>query len=505
MVASLLALVGAMLTVVSLVVRHGAAMSVVSCDPPSASLRDDRFVKWAEWPVSASIRDAVAARYSQSDDDEIELGEIDNDGRLLDRFGSLPDFPETNREEFVARHRFGLSVVLKNGLVLIRKDFRGDRGAFLREASALTRLPETVNAPAVYFADTTGLTLYKALVPGKTVREHLFNAGAAILTCQSDGDPELSGLGPQARIESVWQRGQDVLEPALGPKFLGALEAQLDAAHRKGVTRFSLTFGNVVVHRRTLEPWFIDFDAARTHRSVSSMLFRLQRDRDRSLFNRVWGGSMMTESEARRFLDCALHACAPVDLGGGLVTPGFWSVDSGMGLWEYLNGKVLNGLLEGRRVLDLGSNNGVMSLMMLRAGAAEVVGLERDPSLIEEAQRMHRVFEWHDMKSYALDLKCLDMRAVLNDDLGDFDIVTAFCSLYYLSEEDMRRVARAARSLAQVFVVQAKTNTRAEAADFKAKKSSLEYLQKLILDSGFGRVSVSAPPGCSRPLLIGSN
>jgi len=503
-VGSLLAVFGAALTAVGLAVRRRAMMSAVICDSPPTSTMDSRFLKWAEWPVSGSVRAAVAAARNQTDDDEIELGEIDNDGRLLQRFGSLPDFPEVSRKEFVERYRFGLSLVVKNGFVLIRKDFRGDRGAFFRETSALARLPETVHAPAVFSADTTCLTLYKALVPGSAVREHLFEAGAAILTWQIGDDPQLVGLEPQARIESVWQRGQDVLEPALGPKFLGALETQLNAVHREGVTGFSLTFGNVVVHRGTGEPWFIDFDAAKTHKSISGTLFHLQRDRDRALFNKIYGHQIVTETEARATLSRQRSMYAPVDLGRALVTSGFWSVDSGMGRWEYLNGKVLNGLLEGRRILDLGSNNGVMCLMMLRAGAAEVVGLERDPNLIEKACQMQRVFEWHDMRSYALDLRRLDMQAILDEDLGDFDIVTAFCSLYYLSEEDMRRVARAARNLAHVFVVQAKTDTRAEAAEGKAKKSSVEYLRVLLLASGFDRVEVSAPAGYSRPMLIGS-
>lgn len=485
-------------------VRKRAKIAAIAPKPPLTSNMAHGFLKWKDWPFPPSVRDAVGMTPKSNNSDDIVLGEIDNDGRLLARFGGVPGIPRVSETGFTARVRFALSLVVKNDLVLVRKDFRGNRKAFFRELSALVRLPDTVRAPSVFSADTKNLVLYKAFVPGRTVREILVEAGAAILTCQTRDDPSLFGLDSRARIEAVWQRGQEVLESALGAEFRDALESQVDTIHREGVTGFSLTFGNVVVHQETGFPWLIDFDNAIVHRSTRTMAFRRRRDRDRELFNTIWGGSLMTESEARMILSSPSHTYSPVDLGGGLVSPGFWSVDSGMGRWEYLNRPVLDRLVRGRRVLDLGSNNGVMCLMMLRAGADEVVGLEKDPKLVEEARQMQRIFEWRDMTRYALDVRCLDMRAIVEQDFGSFDMVTAFCSLYYLPEQDMERVARAARDAARIFVVQAKTDTRSYAAESKAKKSSVEYLAGLMRSVGFRHIDVIAPRGYSRPLLIGT-
>ncbi len=146
-----------------------------------------------------------------------------------------------------------------------------------------------------------------------------------------------------SRIEAVWERGRTCLPRAVPEGFLSALERQVDTIHRAGVTGFSLTFGNIVIHEETGEPWFIDFDAARVHRSTKTLAFRRDRDRDRELFNRIYGTDIMTEARARQVLRSLPSGYAPVDLGGGLVTRGFWSVDSGTGRWEYLNGKALEG------------------------------------------------------------------------------------------------------------------------------------------------------------------
>jgi hypothetical protein len=95
------------------------------------------------------------------------------------------------------------------------------------------------------------------------------------------------------------------------------------------------------------------------------------------------------------------------------------------------------------------------------------------------------------------------MRDVLEGDWGTFDLVTAFCSLYYLDETDMRRIVRRAAELAPTMVLQAKIDTDRNAADDKARKSSLPFLRLLLESQGFPRVSVVAPEGYPRPLLIG--
>jgi hypothetical protein len=67
----------------------------------------------------------------------------------------------------------------------------------------------------------------------------------------------------------------------------------------------------------------------------------------------------------------------------------------------------------------------------------------------------------------------------------------------------MAAVVRRARELAPLMVLQANTATRAEAAEDKAAKSSLEFLAHLLRENGFPAIETFAPPGYARPLLVG--
>ncbi len=461
----------------------------------------EAFLSGRAWLPQATLETA-ADRQRGGADDPVVLGRIDNDGRVLELCGSLPGMDALDSEDFVERYRFGLDLVLDGDSVLIRKDFGNNRDAFLREWQSLAVLGDEAGSPTIHHVDEQRCRLYRSFVAGPTLRQLLAEAGARILSVETDNDPRLAGLDTTARIEAVWERGRECMPDALSPDCLAELEGRLNAIHRRGVTGFSLSFGNVVVHEGTGEPWFIDFDAARSHRRASGFAFAADRDHDRDLFNRIYRRDLLTERTARALLAEVATSYSPIDLGRGMASFGFWSIDSGTGRWEFLNGRALSGLIEGRRILDLGSYNGLMPLSMLAAGARQVVAVERSPELVGTASRLRRLFEWRDMRTYDLDLRCTDMRAVLDGDWGEFDLVTSFCSLYYLDEVDMRQVVRRVAELAPLLILQAKTDTRAAAGD-KARKSSRSFLRSLLEGNGFPRVEIVAPAGYSRPLLIG--
>lgn len=471
--------------------------------------RAERFVSAREILPDVAWNAAIS-RYRRSKNQTLVLGEIDHDGRVKPAEwirGHLPDTDEVDDEAFNPRRRYRLEIVLDfaraEGVILIRKNFLGDRRAFRREWRSLTALAGTPGCPDVYRADGERLHLYKTFLSGPTVRQRLVQAGARILSVETDADATLAELDATARIEAVWARGRDVFR-VLPARFCADLEKRIDAVHRKGVTGFSLTFGNVVLHPGD-GPMLIDFDRARRHRHCRGIRYSVFRDRDRQLFNRIYDCEALTERSARQLVKRLATPYSPFDLGRGLATRGFWSVESGTGRWEYLNRRVLSGLLTGyeRRVLDLGSYNGLMPLLMLRAGAEEVVAVEKSAEMIEHAKNLRRVFEWRYMRSYNLKLRHADMRAILEDDWGPFDIVTAFCSLYYLDELDMQRIVERCAELAPVMVVQAKTDTASDAANDKARKSSLPFLRALLESHGFPRVSIVHPTGYNRPLLVG--
>jgi SAM-dependent methyltransferase len=158
-------------------------------------------------------------------------------------------------------------------------------------------------------------------------------------------------------------------------------------------------------------------------------------------------------------------------------------------------------LVAGKRVLDLGSNNGVLAAMMLRAGATEVVGLELSPSYARASHLVREIFEWRDMKEYSLRVENRSMLDVLTEDWGRFDVVTAFCSLYCVEEEFMTQIVRRCRQLAPVMVLQANMPNPGQKAHHP--RASAEFLRDVLTRNGFPSVELFAPSDFARPLLVG--
>jgi len=297
----------------------------------------------------------------------------------------------------------------------------------------------------------------------------------------------------------------------VSPHLKRAVEVALDDAHRRGLTSMDVRPENLDIET----PSFRSLDGAKRHRDTNSFAFRYRRDRDRERVNHRYGTQLMTERNARKALaplsSRANEASrgdwyAAIDFGSGLTIGPIWSTDAGTGRWEYFNGPIMEPLLPGRRVLDLGANNGVMPMSMLRAGAREVVAFEYAADHVEAAEVVRRIFEWRDMREYALSLRQGDMREVLTQDLGEFDLVTALCSLYYLPAADMEAVVRHASTIAPGMILQGNIETPpADAFDATTGelRSGAPFLKSLLERNGFPNVSVHAPRGFSRPLVVG--
>jgi 2-polyprenyl-3-methyl-5-hydroxy-6-metoxy-1,4-benzoquinol methylase len=279
------------------------------------------------------------------------------------------------------------------------------------------------------------------------------------------------------------------------------VEQLMDAAHRAGITDLERAFKRLARDGGG-RLRFMELADARHHR-LGSVLFSAARDRDRVAFNARFGGQVLTEAEARRSLAERKAAVpegyrdyAPIDFGGGLTVGRVASTDSGTGRWDFFNRDVVAAIVSGKRVLDLGSNNGSLPLMMARSGARQVVAVEFTPAIADFARLNARILGWRDIRAYDLEVVTADMRLFLTEDWGRFDVVTAFCSLYYLPLPDMAAVVRAAAAMAAVLVLQANDaidNLPAKTADLRA----------LMQQNGYPNVAVHAPRGFARPLLVG--
>lgn len=268
------------------------------------------------------------------------------------------------------------------------------------------------------------------------------------------------------------------------------VEAEMDRLHREGITGVRTLFDGHTPRLRRHARRTVAFDA--------------ERDADRCAYNERFGAALLTEASARELLRTAAGRVtngykeyAPIDFGGGLTLGRFVITDSGTGRWQFFNGAIVGPLVRGRRVIDLGCNNGSLPLMMLRHGAQSVVGIEGTPEIADLARANGRILAWRDMRPYDFRVVTGDMRLFLTDDLGPCDVVTACCSLYYLPQADMARVIAKAASLGATMVLQANDgidNLPAGAAD----------LSRLMTDNGYADVRVYRYPGFNRPLLVGS-
>jgi len=279
------------------------------------------------------------------------------------------------------------------------------------------------------------------------------------------------------------------------------VEQLMERAHSAGITGVSRSFGGLVRNGDGALR-FADLTAVRKHR-LGSTPFVAGRDADRIAFNQAFGAALITEDTARESLEqlkarvpTGYRDYAPIDFGSGLTVGQIASTDSGTGRWDFFNRHIVAPLVKGKRVLDLGSNNGSLPLMMLRAGAREVVGVEFTPAIAEFARLNARILSWRDVRPYDIQVLTGDMRLFLTQDLGRFDVVTAFCSLYYLPEEDMARVINKAAAMNAVLILQAN-----EAIDNLPAKTL--DLHRLMRDNGYPEVEVHTPAGFARPLLVG--
>lgn len=284
----------------------------------------------------------------------------------------------------------------------------------------------------------------------------------------------------------------------------GSVESLLNAYHRLGLTGLRHVADHLV--STTSGSYRFAGHKEVRWRRPGSLGWRRERDRDREFFNRRLGLQLLTETTARQVLDAQRRKLpegwfrdyAPIDFGGGVSVGSFVATDSGTGRWDFFNGRIVAPLVAGKRVLDLGSNNGSLPLMMLRAGAREIVAVEQSELLAGCADVHRRIMEWQDLRDYALKIHVGDMRSFLTADWGRFDVVTAFCSLYYLPDADMEAIIRRASETGATLVLQ--SNEGAE----NIPASRQAFLKQLMERNGFERVTVHEYPGFARAILVGT-
>jgi hypothetical protein len=234
-----------------------------------------------------------------------------------------------------------------------------------------------------------------------------------------------------------------------------------------------------------------------------------RRDIDRRRFNELFGTRLLTAAQLRRndslpgAEDRADRAYAAVAIRGDIHWGQIWNTDLGIARWNYILKDHLP-IPQGGRILDLGSNLGLNPLQMLRHGASSAIGIEMAGLPVRQSGVLKAAYEWLDNRSY--DFRCIqDSFADLPSfQLGRFDVVTALCALYYLSEREMRDIVKYIRTISDVLVTQCNTDRLIRRASEETyRKATVEFAVEVLGDAGFARHEIIAPRGYSRPLVMG--
>lgn len=99
---------------------------------------------------------------------------------------------------------------------------------------------------------------------------------------------------------------------------------------------------------------------------------------------------------------------------------------SGEYAWNYIK-QLLPDSLEGKRILDLGSNAGLFCIRAAQMGAEEVIGIEREPKHLRQCAFLKKYFDISNVKFINGNLETLTSM-----DLGRFDIILAVSVLYWV-------------------------------------------------------------------------
>lgn len=90
--------------------------------------------------------------------------------------------------------------------------------------------------------------------------------------------------------------------------------------------------------------------------------------------------------------------------------------------------ELFQGSLRGSCVLDLGCNAGFWSLQAIQNGCDYVLGIDGRPMHIEQA---NLVFEAKGIARARYDFRCANVFDIMNEDLGEFDLVLCLGLLYH--------------------------------------------------------------------------
>jgi SAM-dependent methyltransferase len=167
------------------------------------------------------------------------------------------------------------------------------------------------------------------------------------------------------------------------------------------------------------------------------------------------------------------------------------SPNMGLSKFDYIIHRNLPDL-QGKRILEIGCNAGVMSIHMARLGAAEVVGIDSEaswPNWRMQAEFVQGALEWRCCTSYNVRYQECDMRRLPQLDLGRFDVVLALNCIYYIEEDQIRRLVRHLSMITDRLLVQCNTRDHPKLG----RRPSPAFNAQVLRENGFPDVTIDWP------------
>jgi len=436
---------------------------------------------------------------------EVLIAKIDQDGFMLSYFGAIRNSSLVSAENFLERKKFTLSLVALKENVGVKKDYQGNKLAFINEIRALHSLRLVgCNIPSIMNVDFDNLTLTISYVLGSVLRENLAKRGAILRDCDVENSPDSAYHDPKKKWLRRIQEGKKFLYEVVDWQFVESLFDEIRKIHSLGFLWNDIKYGNIIIEEKTGDPYLIDFDRTSHFPWLPKSLFRVLSDQEVELFNVHFDAQKCTYSRMKKEIESNKEnrVYAPVYFGNGLRIGDLWKNKVGYGRWHYILKQNLPSLL-GKRILDLGSNNAFNSIQMLRSGAKEVVGIELNEKSIKQSIFTKKGFEWIDNRKYSFINIHANMKDIIDMNLGRFDLILALCSLYYLDDATISNLVQYISTITDVFIVQCNIQMNIDRSDpHTYEKASVEYNMQLLKDNGFPFIRLIAPYRYSRPLLI---
>lgn len=224
------------------------------------------------------------------DGQAVVIADVDRNGLLLSHFGPIENARMVTSEEFLARTRFPVQVVAVDEYVGVRKRYVGAKQSFVNELRILHCLGLAgCHVPAILAVDFENLSLTVSYIAGRVLKEELAAHGAELFAKNPD-KKHGSALSERPEIRSRRAReGKRLLDAVVDDQFIEGLYQELCTIHAAGVLDIDIKYGNIIIEKRTGQPYWIDFDHATYYPRLSARAFRILTARDIYKFNLFFG------------------------------------------------------------------------------------------------------------------------------------------------------------------------------------------------------------------------